>query len=258
VRFWLRLIALSSACVAAPGAPFAADSITGTAAYLERIALPPDAVFEATLEDISRADAKAEVIGRVRLEGFGQVPVRFEIPYDATRIQERHRYCVRGRIIIEDKLAWTTDTVYPVITGGSPTHVDLRLRKVGGKPARASGAPQLEGTYWKLTYLGESAVPASDPRREPHLILAKDQQRVSGAGGCNRITGSYQLEGDKLGFSKMAATMMACPDGMDVEKIFLEALGQVTQFKLEGEELTLLDAQGAPLAKLVAQQPRKK
>jgi len=38
----------------------AGGSVKGTARYRERMALPPDAVFEATLEDISKADAPAE------------------------------------------------------------------------------------------------------------------------------------------------------------------------------------------------------
>jgi putative lipoprotein len=241
-----------------PATSFAADMVSGTAAYRERIALPPHAVFEATIEDVSKADAKAEVVASVRLEGFGQVPVRFEIPYDAARIEQSHRYSVRGRILIDGKLAWTTDRTYPVITGGGPTEVELLLRKAGGTPRPANGAAALDGTYWKLTHLGESPVPAFEPRREPHLVLAKNQQRVSGAGGCNRIMGSYQLEGDKLSFGKMAATMMACADGMDVEQVFLKALGQVAQFRLEGGELVLLDAQGATLAKFAAQAPTKK
>jgi putative lipoprotein len=257
VRIKSCLLAAAAFFLAMPST-HAADAITGTAAYRERIALPSNAVFEAMLEDISRSDAKAETIASVRLEGFGQVPVRFEMPYDAARIDQSHRYSVRGRILIDGRLAWTTDQAYPVITGGHPSQVELLLRKTGGTPRPASGAVQLEGAYWKLTHLGESAVPAFDPRREPHLILAKDQQRVSGAGGCNRITGSYQLDGDKLSFGKMAATMMACVDAMDVEQVFLKALGEVARFKLDGGELVLLDAQGTALAKLVAQAPKPK
>ncbi len=34
-----------------------AQSIQGTATYRERMAMPPAAIFEATLEDVSRADA---------------------------------------------------------------------------------------------------------------------------------------------------------------------------------------------------------
>src|SRR4029434_1841710 len=38
--------------------------VKGTATYRERMALPPNAIFEATLEDVSKADAPAEVIGQ--------------------------------------------------------------------------------------------------------------------------------------------------------------------------------------------------
>ncbi len=37
----------------AGGAAIANSTITGTASYRERMALPPGAVFEATLEDVS-------------------------------------------------------------------------------------------------------------------------------------------------------------------------------------------------------------
>jgi putative lipoprotein len=40
--------------------------VRGTVTYRERLALPPDAVFEATLEDVSRAYVPAEVLGRAR------------------------------------------------------------------------------------------------------------------------------------------------------------------------------------------------
>jgi uncharacterized lipoprotein YbaY len=66
-----------------------AAQVKGTATYRERIALTPDAVFEATLEDVSKADAPAVVVGSVRIDKPGQVPIRFEIPYDPARIDQR-------------------------------------------------------------------------------------------------------------------------------------------------------------------------
>lgn len=45
-----------------------AGTLEGTATYRERIALPTDAVFEAVLQDISRADAPAEVLGRAAID----------------------------------------------------------------------------------------------------------------------------------------------------------------------------------------------
>ena len=74
-------------------------TISGTASYRERIALPPEAVFEATLEVVSKADTPAEVIGQVRIEAPDNPPIHFTISYDRGRIEASHTYVVRGRIL---------------------------------------------------------------------------------------------------------------------------------------------------------------
>jgi uncharacterized lipoprotein YbaY len=71
-----------------------AAQVKGTATYRERIALTPDAVFEAMLEDVSKADAPAMVVGSVRIDKPGQVPIRFEIPFDPARIDQSRSYSV--------------------------------------------------------------------------------------------------------------------------------------------------------------------
>jgi putative lipoprotein len=43
------------------------------------MALPPSAVFEATLEDVSRADEASETISRTRLTSPGNPPIKFAI-----------------------------------------------------------------------------------------------------------------------------------------------------------------------------------
>jgi uncharacterized lipoprotein YbaY len=108
-------------------------TVSGTATYRERIAMPPDAVFEATLEDISKADAPGEVIGQVRIESPGNPPIRFKISYDRGRIEASHTYSVRGRILRGDQLMFVTDRVYPVLTRGHGSHVSLIMRGIGGK-----------------------------------------------------------------------------------------------------------------------------
>src|SRR6476659_3285781 len=77
----------------------AAAQIRGTATFRERIPLPPDAVFDATLEDLSQPGAATSVLGRARLRGPQNPPIRFEIPFDPTRIDPGHRYVVRARIL---------------------------------------------------------------------------------------------------------------------------------------------------------------
>jgi heat shock protein HslJ len=38
----------------------------------------------------------------------------------------------------------------------------------------------------------------------------------------------------------MAGTMMACPDGGELERNYLQVLGRVNAFRLEGDTLSLL------------------
>ncbi len=398
-------------------APIAAQ-LKGTASY--RIALTPDAVFEGTLEDVSKADAPAAVVGSVRIDKPGQIPIRFEIPYDAAR----------ARILVGQQLLFTTDHAYPVLTRGHGNEVQMMLRMVaasksasksaqaapvgalpasfigelpcadcpgiryqlnlfpdraffsrmtylgrsddtnsddigswvvssdrstivlkGGRDApamfkikddntlrmldvegrdiesslnydlrrtkslepleprlamrgmyryfadagqftecltrrkwpvaqekdnatlesaytkarltageellvnlegqiamrakmegqgvqptlvverfiaiwpgetcsaRFSSAP-LENTYWKLTRLGGKPVTVAPKQREPYFILDNKSKRIAGFGGCNRFTGTYQQNSDRLAFGKMAMTFMACSEGMETERDF--------------------------------------
>jgi len=249
VAFSLLLACAGLACTQQPAAPDAAK-VTGTATYKERIALPPNAVFEATLEDISNADAKSEVLGRARIEGPGNPPIAFQIAYDPARIEPRRRYVVRARILVGDRLFFTTDQTYPVLTGGQSNVVALMMRRTSGQ-VQAPDEP-LEGTYWKLILLGNEPVTAAEEQREAHFILHPSDQRVSGSGGCNRLAGSYKLEGDQLTFGKLAATMMACPRGMETERNFLGALQKVSRVRIRQQQLELLDATGSVVARFEA------
>ncbi|HEX7959283.1 MAG TPA: META domain-containing protein [Terriglobales bacterium] len=239
-------------------AGLAGEHLKGEAIYLERMALPPSAVFEATLEDLSRAEAGA-VIGRARIEQPPNPPIPFDIAYDPSRIDPRHSYTVRARILVDGKLFFTTDQHYPVLTGGHGNEVSLLLRRLskpgamGGSITYApAGAVRLENTYWRLTQLGDTAIAPASKQQAAHLVLYSRTGLVSGSGGCNRVTGGYQLNGDQLIFSHMAGTMMACITGMDTEKAFLQALGRVNKWKITGRRLDLQDADGKVLASLEA------
>ena len=124
---------LASALVLA--APARAGSMTGSASLRERIALPPDAVFEAVLIDIAIADAPARELGRVRLEPAGQPPFRFTIPYRDSDLNSRGRYAVRATLRQGERLLFTTDTITPVLEGGPQAGpqppVTLQLVQVG-------------------------------------------------------------------------------------------------------------------------------
>lgn len=219
----------------------------GVASYRERIALPPDASFEATLEDVSRADAPAQVIGRARIDPAGQPPFRFTIQYDPAQLQPGRDYALRARVSRGGELLFTTDRHYAVPPSGS--EIDMMLVRAA-PPANAESASTatLENTYWKLMQLGDQTVNVAS-EREPYLVLHSDEQRVAGFGGCNRLTGSYSLSGDDLRFSQMAGTMMACTEGMEHEQAFHDALGQVARWHIDGERLDLYDEAGKLVAR---------
>lgn len=463
IRFrWSRWAIRALTVIMAAGClPAWAGVLVGGAAYRERMALPADAVFEAVLEDVSRADAPASALGRVRLEPAGQPPFRFEIPYDDAAAQPGRRYAVRATITHQGRLLFTTDRLYPVLDGRNaplqlrlvavraqtrpgPTtsdlgplpasyegelpgadgpmawHLDLlpagryqlriaypgkpepnrfddigrwtserdagRLALRGGReapifltpvdggaalrkldmdgkpiasghndrllrqstfmpieprltltgmftyqadaahitlcadgrrlpvameadykaletaylqarsqpgqavlasveglitsrPSLEAGRPpqttlvverfinvwprercggpmtsnsSLRGVYWKLVRLGDSPTPAAEKQREAHLIFAADAPHLSGSGGCNRLMGGFELDGDQLRLKGMASTMMSCPSGMEVEQRFLQALKTVERWRIQGDRLYLLDGTGAVVAQFKA------
>ena len=87
---------------------------------------------------------------------------------------------------------------------------------------------QLTETYWKLTELmGEPIVQATGTKTEMHLVLKKEGNLVYGNGGCNSFRGSYTLlEGNRLSFSQLAGTLMACIN-MEKETAFMEVLQKI-------------------------------
>jgi Ca2+/H+ antiporter, TMEM165/GDT1 family len=108
----------------------------------------------------------------------------------------------------------------------------------------AQGRP-LRGTYWKLVLLDNQAVVTNEKRQEPHLLFDTRELRVSGSGGCNRLSGGFESSGDTLRLPALMATEMACADGMPQESRFLAALAQVSRHRISGNRLGLLDGGGA-------------
>lgn len=454
VAAWMLLSMAGVVCNSA-----CAGTLQGSATYRERIALPAGAVFEAELQDISRADAPAMVLGRSRPMPVSQPPFRFEIPYDDAAVRPGQRYSVRATVRHGERLLFTTDRIHPVLDGrnaplelllvsvggearaepmeegigalpasyegelpgaGNPVvwHIDLlpegryRLRTIhvgrpepnrfddigrwardsagrillrggreapvflmpeeggaalrkldlrgeriesahndrlvrlpepklieprlflagmftyladaasitlcvdgqrlpvameadyraleaayvkavpqggqpvlvnfegviaqrpsmeAGRPAQATvvverfvsvwpretcgnnlvDAP-LRGTYWKLVRLDDAPVTVAAQQREAHLVFSADAQRVAGSDGCNRVMGSFELEGDRLRFGPMAATRMACQDNAEQQQRFHEAMQRVERYRIQGSHLELLDGTGVVRARFEA------
>jgi uncharacterized lipoprotein YbaY len=106
-------------------------AVRGTVTYRERVALPPQAVIEVTLEDVVRADAPATIIGRQTIVANGQqVPFAFEIPYDPAALSPMGRFVVRARITVDGELRFISTRSYPVITGDNPNVVEIVVEPV--------------------------------------------------------------------------------------------------------------------------------
>jgi len=113
----------------------ASISVTGTVIYRERMALPPDAVIEVQLLEVTGADAKAKVVAEETSRlGARQVPVPFEIRYDPGKIEASGTYRVSARILIHGQPQFVTAQPYLVLTGGNPSHLDLILQRVSAGP----------------------------------------------------------------------------------------------------------------------------
>src|SRR5215472_6740573 len=105
----------------------------------------------------------------------------------------------------------------------------------------------LEKTEWRLVWLGGTKIESGTPQQMAYIQL--ENQRVSGSGGCNRMTGGYELNGNNLKFTQMAMTRMACIHGSENEAHFVEALDKTNSWKIGGGMLSLMDADGHVLAK---------
>lgn len=106
--------------------------LTGTVTYLQRIALPSGSVVEVQLQDVSRADAQAQIIASQTITTAGEnVPIPFRLSYDPAQIDPRFTYALSARITINGELRWINTESYAVLTHDAPlTGVEVVVRPV--------------------------------------------------------------------------------------------------------------------------------
>lgn len=178
--------------------------ITGTASYREHMALPPGAVFEAVLEDVSLADAPAVELGRATLADPGAPPFQFEIDYDPDRIRAEGTYSVRAQVSVGRKLLFVSDTMNPVLTRGGSTEVAIWMIKVGDTAAPSPDKTPTIGAHGlrlPATFTGRG--PCADcPGEEFQLNLWPDQvfflrRSWVGRDGRRDAIGRWSVDADK-------------------------------------------------------------
>jgi putative lipoprotein len=240
---------LLAAAVPATPALAAPRVLRGTVSYRERMALPPGAIVEVKLLDVSLADAPSRTIAETRVSGR-RIPAPWTLRYDSRRIEPRHSYALQARITHRGQLLFITTERHSVFTGG-PDKTDIWVQRVSGDDRPHTAAPSPVGS-WRLASLGGKYVPASITTS---LEIAADG-KVSGRGGCNGFGGNAMLKGRTIRFSRMVSTMMACaPDVMAQERGFLNGLGKVRRWDIHRGSglLALLDGRGRAIMTLARQ-----
>ncbi len=220
-------------------------TVTGTVGYLERIALPPGAVMDVRLLDVSKQDVAATQISAQRIAMTG-VPQEFALSYDSAVIDPRFTYSVRADILLDGNVLFRTTQAYPVLTNGAPDHVEMTLQRAES----TATAPDLTGTEWIVQEVGGRMLVA----KNPPTIAFPSQGRVAIFGGCNRYTGAVAPKNGELEFpDALAGTMMACPpEQTELERNVIDTLEQVTGYVVAGGGgLSLTNDNGIAVMRLI-------
>lgn len=99
---------------------------------------------------------------------------------------------------------------------------------------------ELFDTFWVLETLNEEHITHPADPREIGLTLSSEENRVSGFGGCNTFMGSFSLkDSDKIEFSKIASTKMACLQTTFDENRLFRALESIDNYILSVDNLIL-------------------
>lgn len=110
----------------------------------------------------------------------------------------------------------------------------------------SSSGDSLVGKHWKLASYGPVSAPIpATPGVETNLTFGADGN-LSGNLGCNSMGGDYTVNNQKIVFGSVFATEMACLEEgrMSQESAAFQVLQGTTEFKIEGDTLTITSADG--------------
>ena len=217
-----------------------AAKIEGVASLPGEATLSGGSIFEATLEDVSRADAPAEVLGKVELPA-SSLPIHFEIPFDPSVVAPERTYSVRARIFVDGRLAWTSDRVHRVLTRGAGHSVEMTLKEVPRREPSGHGksdgdaAMPAHGLRLPATFRGD--LPCADCEGvRHHLDLWPDQV--------------FHLRREWLGKNQVRGEVGRWRVDPARRALILEGGGEMPlQFEIKGPaRLRQLDLMGKPIA----------
>jgi putative lipoprotein len=274
-RLWLSFLVLLSlnACqstdeVAMTSTQPNVKILAGNVYYHERKLLPDGTILQVALENISEVGAVLTQISSMTQTLEGTPPYAFNFSYDADLIKAERRYNLNAKLILTGKLLMmSTEQLDPFNPIQETINIKLSAvaSAVSQEPSARSVEPNLAivsehalstltNTYWKLMTLnGEAVKMAERQKREAFFQLKDGQGIIKGFGSCNKFRGAFTVSGSHLSLAPIAATSMACVNGMTVEGQFFKVLEQTAHYSIRGHDLTLLDRTKQPLAHFHAQ-----
>jgi heat shock protein HslJ len=154
--------------------------------------------------------------------------------------QPRHNQDTWLAGLLEAGPSWRLDTDNLVVTSGE-TELVL-LDKEVAEPDRA-----LEGTKWLVTTYYDGEVARNNPAGGddgPYLTFADG--KVTGSGGCNRLSGKATVDGETITFEPIITTKMACADkGKNTDEThILNVLKGKVSFEIDAGSLKLSNPDG--------------
>jgi heat shock protein HslJ len=94
------------------------------------------------------------------------------------------------------------------------------------------------GRRWVLTEMKGVPVQLSGGRRDAYINFDAVEKKFTGNGGCNQVSGNYNLDKKNIRFGEVISTKMSCPD-IEFENTFLSTLNSIDHYEQRGNDLLL-------------------
>ncbi|MCO5147373.1 MAG: META domain-containing protein [Aquamicrobium sp.] len=182
-------------------------TIKGELTYLQRIALPDNAVAIVEVKPDDAPDgASVTAETRIALEGR-QVPVAFTLDVPRAHLDAGKTYVLRGGIEVDSQMRWLSDPVTIDTAGRADDAGTIRLSPYEGPPPFGIDGKEFITGEWRIEEVGGQQV-----REDIAATIAFAEDGTFSGRLCNSYRGAFKLDGTSISFGKPAATLMACPE----------------------------------------------
>lgn len=250
----MRIVMAIAALLLAFASPALAAKVTlkGDVTYRERIALPPGGTLMVSLIDLATPD-EPRVSAKAPIASPGQVPLTFTLNFDENVIVAGHNYALVAEISGEDTVWFRNAEPYAIdpLAPAAPILIIVNMVPADEAVVEPEVAPP-PPPILDITWQAETINGAPVARGVVSSLSIASDMRAGGRGGCNSWFAQAEVNAERLIFSAVAATRMACQseDATKQEDSFFVALADTRFWRLDKDHLVLIDGAGIELASL--------